>query len=488
MRTRLHIAATAILLAGGALLGLAAEVRRPGPECPDRVPSGAVRRSLRADPDQPLRADSTDVALVIACTLRKDRTEPWGNPRPTTPFLERLAGAGVSFERTIVQAPWTRPSVGSMVTGRTPAVLRLDEPDFQAANDRALPPDETTLAEVFQAAGYQTVGVSGNPNVSGTFGFSQGFGHFAESGTLWRQGPADLPRGRDLADRALAEVAALPEGDRLFLQVVLVDTHVPRTPDRLSRGMLRHSPLQAPSSMMRARLGEYDAAVRTLDAAAARLFVRLRKERPNLLFVLVGDHGEGLALPSRHGVAHGNFLYSTVLDVPQIWYHPSLPDPGRRIGGLATGLHVAPTLLDLLGIAVPAPMEAPSLADAVRGLTDRVAPSTAFSETWFRESARTSVTAPLSDGTWHLVRDHTRRGRRAEDRGREELYRLDDGAEVLDRALTRPDILETLSEALDAWEDETRRRAAEAGPPVLAHVADEAKRQLEAMGYLETTP
>ena len=47
------------------------------------------------------------------------------------------------------------------------------EPTWDKLSDEAL-----TLGEILQKAGYRTVGVATNPNVSGPFGFRQGFDDF----------------------------------------------------------------------------------------------------------------------------------------------------------------------------------------------------------------------------------------------------------------------------------------------------------------------
>lgn len=297
--------------------------RTTDPACPDHVPCAAVEPALASDPTLPLDAAHTSVVLVVACTLRKDRVEPWGTGRPTAPFLSALARHGVLFERTIVQAPWTRPSIGSLLTSRQPAVLRLDDPDLRAFSNRVLPEDETLLSEALAGRGYHTIGVSANPNVSTIFGFHQGFAVFREPESLWRrEGSITLPPATDLVEQVLADVAQAPQDRPVFVQLVTVDTHAPRSPDSAAAAALRDSPLpDGLSREDRRRLAEYDASVRTLDGALAHLFLELRKHRPNLLFVLVGDHGEGLSLPEHHGMAHGNFLYTSSIDVPLSLIH-----------------------------------------------------------------------------------------------------------------------------------------------------------------------
>ena len=66
---------------------------------------------------------TTNVVLAVVCTLRKDRLEPYGHTKPTSPFLRRLAQDSVLLERHFTQAPWTRPSMGSLFTGIWPRAI-----------------------------------------------------------------------------------------------------------------------------------------------------------------------------------------------------------------------------------------------------------------------------------------------------------------------------------------------------------------------------
>ena len=84
-------------------------------------------KALITDDGIPL-SPKTNVVLAVVCTLRQDRLGPYGFDQPTTPFLDELAADGVVLNRHYTQAPWTRPSSGSLLTGRWPRALQLDNP------------------------------------------------------------------------------------------------------------------------------------------------------------------------------------------------------------------------------------------------------------------------------------------------------------------------------------------------------------------------
>lgn len=437
-----------------------------------RVDAAALRESLAPAPDLPLSAADTDVLVALVCTFRRDRVQPYGQQRPTTPFLALLAERGVLFEHAIVQSPWTRPSTGSLLTGRWAGVLQLDHPGPEGLQNRALADRFTTLAELLGARGYRTIGASGNPNISSTFGFQQGFDAWHEPEALWRDGHGPPPAGDVLADAILAELDRSPAGERVYLQAFFVDTHTPRRPPRQAIRAV-----DVPGTESTRPVLVYDAALRTLDAYLARLYLEVKERRPNLLFVVVGDHGEGLKLPAGHGRGHGNHLYTTTTEVPLLWQHPALPDPGRRIGGLTMGVDLVPTVLDLLGEDIPAGLDGDSQAAALRGRATVATHALAFSETQFRRSDKSAV---IGRG-FHLIRDHRPGGGIPT----AALFSRDEALEVTDVAGRNPETMGSLSDALDAWEREVAAAAAASGPPVEGDPSARQVEQLEALGYLE---
>ena len=98
----------------------------------------------------------------------------------------------------------------------------------------------------------------------------------------------------------------------------------------------------------------YDSEIRYCDEGIGQLLKTLDKlgVADNTLVVLMGDHGE---LMYRHGVFfdhHG--LYDGNLHVPLIMRGPGVT-PGR-IPHMTGHVDIAPTLLDLTGVEVPAAM------------------------------------------------------------------------------------------------------------------------------------
>ena len=86
-------------------------------------------------------------------TLRVDHLGCYGYERNTSPVIDDLANRSIRFERAYTTAPWTKPAVAWLLTGRYPS--------WHTANtlNAALPSSSETLAEILRAHGYLTAGV-----------------------------------------------------------------------------------------------------------------------------------------------------------------------------------------------------------------------------------------------------------------------------------------------------------------------------------------
>jgi len=103
--------------------------------------------SIACRPPPEPAAPKPNVLLVTIETLRADHVGSHGYGRNTTPNLDRLAREGARFENAVAQAPFTLPSIASLMTGMTP-------PRHGVRNHPAVLADSIeTLAERFQNAG-----------------------------------------------------------------------------------------------------------------------------------------------------------------------------------------------------------------------------------------------------------------------------------------------------------------------------------------------
>jgi hypothetical protein len=67
------------------------------------------------------------VIIVWADTLRRDHLGIYGYPRPTSPFIDRLAREGTVFRDAVTQASWTKVSTPSLLTSLYPSTHGVKE-------------------------------------------------------------------------------------------------------------------------------------------------------------------------------------------------------------------------------------------------------------------------------------------------------------------------------------------------------------------------
>jgi len=355
--------------AGGLLLGgLALGARRAHAVGPTATPT--VKRAGARRPD---------LLIYLVDALRRDGLGCYGNPRPVSPHLDRLAADGVLFEDAVAQSAWTRTSVASLFTGLDPSSHRV------LTNKDALADGAETLAERLRAGGYRTIAIVANGNVGRRLGFHQGFE------VMWQRlgGPTHAAGaiGAELL-RWLDATAGDPRP--YFAYVHVVEPHAPyqpREPFRSrfapgapaglgSRRSLKELELAQgphPTHLREQLRALYDAEVAAADAAfgALRAGLERRGRWASTAVVVLADHGEEFFEHGRW--EHGNALHEESLAIPLLLRDPGLAG-GRRVARLARQVDVLPTMLDAAGLQPPAGVEGESLLPAAAGLESGVPP------------------------------------------------------------------------------------------------------------------
>ncbi|MGE0384280.1 MAG: sulfatase [Gammaproteobacteria bacterium] len=439
------------------------------------------------------------VILVTADTMRADVLAAYGNPRVRTPALDALARDGVVFERAISAAPWTLPSVSTLLTGVTPAVhlVRLEH--------GRLPDRLSTMAERFSAAGYRTAAIVDNAYLRPKSNLNQGFDdyeflnvpEYGNSPGAWllrRALPGVYRAARPVtADEQTARVKRwiARNADRdFFLWVHYFDPHTPYEPPRRfvsgepppGMGWDFSPPPQVMSGLI-AR-GErdrnwiralYEGEVAWLDENVGAVLDQLRALGlyDDALIAFTSDHGEEFW--EHGGQGHAHTLYDELLHVPLIVKAPGLY-AGSRVPEPVSTARLVPTLLEAADVEhEPGDFSAPSLSGLVR--TDAAArPAPIVSGATLVVDDLESV---IFDGMKYI---HSRVT------GREELYRLqDDPGERASLAATEPGALDTARGLLAADAADAQRLRGRVGiVDADTGALDEATlNRLRGLGYIQ---
>src|SRR5271155_95427 len=138
------------------------------------------------------------IVLITVDCLRADHVGFMGYDRPTTPFLDSLAGEAFVFPSALVAGAPTYYSFPAIMASRYPLALGRDV--------LGLAPGEPSLAFVVKGAGYATASFgAANPYISGHFGYGEGFDVFRDfldvEATAFTESAVRGPNGNGWASR-----------------------------------------------------------------------------------------------------------------------------------------------------------------------------------------------------------------------------------------------------------------------------------------------
>ena len=295
------------------------------------------------------REAGRNVLLITIDTLRADALGVYGRKDAVTPWVDRLASAGVWFTDAHAHNVTTLASHANILSGRLPTEHGVrDNAGFR------FPFGTDTLATLLKARGYRTAAFVSAFPLDSRFGLQRGFDVYDDRFVDAQSRPVLLEQERrGQATVALARAwidAASPSP--WFCWVHVYEPHAP------------YAPPEPYASRFPGRA--YDGEVATVDAALGPLLEPILAEGRGgrTLVVITADHGESLG---EHGEAtHGIFAYEATLRVPLVLYSPGLAR-SRVVDAPARHVDLLPTILDALTLPLPAGLPGRSLLDAAAG-------------------------------------------------------------------------------------------------------------------------
>jgi arylsulfatase A-like enzyme/Flp pilus assembly protein TadD len=408
-------------------------------------------------------AEAPNIILITVDTTRADRMGFLGSKRGLTPNLDKLARAGVVFEKAYAQAPLTPVSHATIFTGTYPQFHTVT--DFGHPLPTLLP----SVPEILEKVGYRTAAFIGSlildPKANMAPGFDRGFDLF-DAGFHQKRRPDQSRyesierRGGDVVAHALAWLkqnqTATQRQTPFFIWVHLYDPHAPYEPPP------PYDKFKDP----------YDGEIAYADSALGKLFGYLRKRGlyDRALIAVMSDHGESLGA---HGESmHGIFLYEETIHVPLVFKLPGELLAGRRVAARVRLVDVAPTLLSMLSLPLPPTFQGESMVGLMKMGTKTAAELPAYAETDYPHRAfGWSALRSLRTGKYLFVRAP-----------KPELY-----DEERDRSAERnlspssPAVTDTLATQLDQFRERTSSFHEKAEQPSLN--ADQSE-SLSALGYV----
>jgi arylsulfatase A len=419
-----------------------------------------------------------NIVVIMADDLGWRDLHCYGNPQLDTPALDQLAADGMRFTCGYAAAPVCTPTRAAMMTGQSPARLRITNhapgnPDGfalegsrlqEAANIRYLPLAAVTIAERLAEAGYATAHI-GKWHLSHTVpnapqgltemglrpdkqGFALNIGGYSGGGPPSYFAPYRIPT---LADGKEGEY--LP--DRLADEAIAFIRQHRSGPFFLSWWPYSvHYPMQARAEVIakyRQRGGlkdpVYAAMIEDVDAGIGRFLKALDEAglRDNTLVIFKSDNG-GYNGDNRPLRGLKGMLYEGGIRVPWIVRWPGKVQPGTTNATPVISMDCYPTLLEVAGLP-PTPNHPIDGKSLVPLLTqspgfDRDALYFHYPNYAFHKQNR--LGSAIREGQSKLIRNY--------DDGSLELYDLSsDIGENTNLAQQEPELTKRLADKLDAW-------------------------------------
>lgn len=418
-----------------------------------------------------------NVIIYLVDALRADHLGCYGYDRPVSPHIDAFTREATLFRHAVAQSPWTRPSVVTVLTGLQPPTHGVQR------RRHALSAGAVTLAEMLREHGFRTAGFVTNGNVARSFGLGQGF-------ETYELLPGNHNAATDVNDQVAGWLDGWDGKAPFFLYLHTVEPHAPYDPpapfrQRFAAGVqdesltrmrvlknLHAGTLQPTPELRRDLLALYDAEIAANDAAFGDLLDLLIRRGlwEETMIVFLSDHGEEFL--DHGGWEHGKTLHAEMLDVPLVVRIPSMGN-GKVVDRQAQHVDVVPTVLEALGLPVPAAVEGRSLLASISG--DGTAGHDGEEEaalSWLDDfSVRAaSVTTPA----WRLIET------RQPVSGRVLYDRRADRGERRDLSTRRP----VRTGYLAAWLRAAERPRAGTLRPSESRINRELRQRLQALGYV----
>lgn len=306
-----------------------------------------------------------NVILFTLDTLRADYVSAYGKGKAETPNIDHVASEGVLFETCIAQTPLTLPSHTSILSGSYPMYHQVRD------NGGFLVPESLEfISEILQKQGFTTAAFIATYVLHSKWGFNQGFNMYSDDFDLTKYKKISLGNVQKRADEVLDDAKkwlADNKNKKFFTWIHLYDPHTPYTPPSPFKEKFSGQP--------------YRGEVEYMDYELGLFFDWLKDEGiyDNSLIIMMADHGESLG--EHEEDTHGFFIYEPTVHIPLIIRAP-FSFPRHKIKNISESIDVAPTILEALGIKIPASYQGQSLLNLMFGDKDNHKDA-AYTETYY---------------------------------------------------------------------------------------------------------
>jgi arylsulfatase A-like enzyme len=336
--------------------------------------------------------------------VQREQGERARFPWLQTPHMDRLAAEGVRFRNAFVTLPLCAPSRAVFLTGR------YNHANGIANNHTPFPETNVTHATLLRAAGY-TTGYIGKWHMGPQSGKRPGFDYsasFVGQGKYFDcpievNGVATPSQGwvDDVSTDYAIEFMRQHRAQPFSLVVGFKATHGPFDPPERARTRFGDAQMRpVPNLGIRPpyRVGPNDPVVKTGATTNLRYFRCISAADDNLGRLLAALDELGLAQDTvvvfssdngyylgEHSLGDKRSLYEESIRIPFLARYPRQFPQNRTVDEMILNLDLAPTWLDLAGVAAPREMQGRSWRPLAAG--QRPAWRQAFLAQYFLENA-----------------------------------------------------------------------------------------------------
>ena len=422
-----------------------------------------------------------NLVVIMADDLGWRDLHCYGNASVDTPHLDQLAAEGMRFTDAYAASPVCTPTRAAMMTGQSPARLRITNhapghPDgfalegsslHEAANLRHLPLAAVTLAERLSAAGYTTAHIGkwhlsfvakGDKSVAETAlrpehqGFQVNIGGTSNGGppsyfspyqnSALQDGPAGEYLPERLADEAIRFIRENKDHP-FYLNWWPFSVHYPmQAREKLIAKYRQRTEIKDPI---------YAAMIEAMDAAIGRFLKALDEAglRDNTLVLFKSDNG-GYNGDNRPLRGFKGMLYEGGIRVPWIVRWPGKVQPGSLNATPVISTDCYPTLLEVVGLPLTEnhPLDGRSLLPLLTQTPGFERDTLYFHYPNYAFHKRNRLGSALREGPFKLIRNY--------DDNSLELYDLSqDIGERRNLVPQSPQLTQRLAQKLQTWLDES---------------------------------
>lgn len=292
-----------------------------------------------------LAAQPPDILVFLTDDQSQLDCSPYGEKIIRTPNMQRLADAGMTFERAYVASPSCAPSRAALLTGLMPA-----RNGAEANHSRPRPAIKKWPA-YFQELGYEVVAFGKVSHYKHTKDY--GFDHFADDGFHQHQSIA----------HAVEWLRKRPKDNAKPL-CLMVGTNWPHVPWPEKDLGYEGASLTLPAGSIdtpktREWRAKYAAAVTKADDDLGAVLAAFGT---NGIILFSADHGAQWPFGKWNG-------YESGICVPLIVSWPGVVKPGSRSRAMVQWTDFLPTLIEAAGGKLPAEIDGKSFLAVLRGDT-----------------------------------------------------------------------------------------------------------------------